>query len=150
MARVTNLWRVVQHWLDKQQFPPNQSALAKALGVQRSAVSDWKSGKTRPTPEHLHKLSVLMEPTLGPMAYTMLVMSMMTDMGFGEWRIGDEKRLPPGARLEYIGGPTYGVFHGLVYDAETDSLEAKDQMTLAADQDEIDPQDEAEQAEESP
>lgn len=118
MAQVTNLWKVIQHWKDQQQFPPNQSAIAKVVGVQRSAVSDWKTGKARPNPEHMRALADLMEPTLGPMTYTMLVMAMTADMGFGEWTLGAEKRLPEGAHLEYVGDDTYGVFRGLAPDED--------------------------------
>jgi transcriptional regulator with XRE-family HTH domain len=119
MAEVTNLWKVIQHWMDQQRFPPNQSTLAKAVGVQRSAVSDWKTGKSRPSPAHMRALADIMEPTLGPKTYTVLVMAMTADMGFGDWTLGAEKNLPEGAYLEYTGGDTYGVFHGLVPDDGT-------------------------------
>lgn len=132
MAKVTNLWRVVQHWLDQQRFPPNQSALAKAIGVQRSAVSDWKTGKARPSPENMLKLAQLMEPTEGPLAYTALVMAMTTDMGFGKWTIGLEKQLPEGARIEPTGDETYGVLRGIFPDerAEPATVSARDRAEL--------------------
>lgn len=78
----TQLWRVVERWRNLQRFPPNQSKLAEALGVQRSAVSDWKSGKTKPTPEHLRSLAALMEPSLGPDTHDMLVVALMQDLGY--------------------------------------------------------------------
>lgn len=78
----SQLWRVIQRWMDLQQFPPNQSKLASALDVKRSAVSDWKSGKTKPTPEHLRQLSTLMESSLGPDTYDMLLVALMQDLGY--------------------------------------------------------------------
>lgn len=82
MAEVTNLWRVIQAWLDELPFPPSQARIGEAVGVERSAVSDWKYGKTRPTPEHLSKLASLLEPQAGPDVYGDLLLAMVKDMGF--------------------------------------------------------------------
>lgn len=82
MPEVSHLWRVVQEWLDQVQFPPSQSKLAQAIGVERSAVSDWKYGKSRPTPEHLDGLVKLLEPTLGPPVRLRLVLALMHDLGY--------------------------------------------------------------------
>lgn len=56
---ITNLWRLVEGWLDVQMFRPSQAQLADRLGVSRSAVSQWKHGQARPTPENLRDLSRL-------------------------------------------------------------------------------------------
>lgn len=85
MAQVSEVWRVVQAWLDTQRFPPNQSKIAEHLGVQRSAVSDWKSGKTRPTPEHVRAMARMMESGLGPDVHDLLVRAIIRDMGYDNW-----------------------------------------------------------------
>lgn len=82
MAAKTQLWGVIQAWLDQTQFPPTQSKLGKALGLSRSAISDWKYGKSRPTPEHLEALTVLFEPTLGPTTRDRLLRALLADMGY--------------------------------------------------------------------
>ena len=56
VREVTHLWVLVQDWLDGQRFAPTQSKLAKEIGVSRTALSDWKYGKSKPTPDHLAKL----------------------------------------------------------------------------------------------
>ena len=38
----------------------NQKWLANKLGVSEVSVSNWCSGKTRPTDEHLDKLSIIL------------------------------------------------------------------------------------------
>lgn len=78
----THLWRVIQAWLDKLDFPPSQSKLALRLGVTRSAVSEWKIGRSRPTPQNLRALADLMEPQLGPAAYETLLQALNTDQGY--------------------------------------------------------------------
>lgn len=82
MENVSHVWRVIDDWLSQVQFRPSQSRLAELVGVARSAVSDWKSGKSRPTPEHLLALAQLMEPTVGPGAHDELVMAVVADMGY--------------------------------------------------------------------
>lgn len=83
MSEVSHLWRYVQAWLDELTFPPTQSKLGERIGVSRAAVSDWKSGKTRPTPDHLRKLAELMEPQRGPGVYGALLAALTEDMGYG-------------------------------------------------------------------
>lgn len=82
MAKEAPVWRIIQQWLDLQRFPPSQSKLGEAVGVSRSAVSDWKSGKTRPAPDTLKRLAALMAPTLGKDVYLELVMAVVEDMGY--------------------------------------------------------------------
>lgn len=58
MAReMSNLWALVQDWLDGQRFPPTQAKLAEAIGVSRSALSEWKYGDSKPSPENLARLA---------------------------------------------------------------------------------------------
>jgi transcriptional regulator with XRE-family HTH domain len=82
MSEVSHVWRIVQEWRDLQRFPPSQSRLAAAVGVSRSAVSDWKSGKTRPTPDNIDRLAQLMEPTLGKDVQLRLAVAVICDMGY--------------------------------------------------------------------
>lgn len=53
----TRLWALIEGWLDVQMFRPSQAQLAKEIGVARNAVSKWKFGEARPTPENLRALS---------------------------------------------------------------------------------------------
>lgn len=79
----SHVWQVVERWLEGVPFPPNQSKIAEHVGVSRSAVSDWKSGKTRPAPEHLRALGQMMAPQLGPEVHVMLSMALLEDLGYG-------------------------------------------------------------------
>jgi transcriptional regulator with XRE-family HTH domain len=81
-TKTSELWAVVQEWLDAVPFPPSQSKLGEAVGVTRSAVSDWKSGASRPTPENLRKLSEILAPTMGPEIYEVLLAAVVRDMGY--------------------------------------------------------------------
>jgi transcriptional regulator with XRE-family HTH domain len=107
MAEVTNLWRVVQAWMSQQVFPPNQSALAKSIGVERSAVSDWKTGKTKPNPTHLRDLARLMSPTLGPHTHDILLVALMLDMGYD---VDPEEGIGTNLGL-FLPGPDGSVIH---------------------------------------
>jgi transcriptional regulator with XRE-family HTH domain len=82
MSTNTHLWEVIQAWLDVLPYPPSQARLGKRLGLSRSAVSDWKQGKSRPTPEHLRRLAVEMEPVAGPDIYQRLVDAVVRDLGY--------------------------------------------------------------------
>lgn len=55
----TRLWALIQQWLDVQLFHVSQAQLANKLGVQRSAISQWKLGQSTPRPEHLRALAKL-------------------------------------------------------------------------------------------
>ncbi|WP_370291528.1 helix-turn-helix domain-containing protein [Nocardioides sp.] len=78
----SRVWQIVEQWLDVVPFPPNQSKIAEHIGVTRSAVSDWKSGKTRPAPEHLRALGQMMAPQLGPDVHVRLSVALLEDMGY--------------------------------------------------------------------
>jgi transcriptional regulator with XRE-family HTH domain len=73
----THLWRLVQQWKDVQLFAVKDSQIAQAVGVSRSAVSQWKQGESRPSPKHLRKLA---EATRIP--YADLLAAMNRDMGY--------------------------------------------------------------------
>lgn len=100
----SRIWRVVEEWQELVPFPPNQSKIAEYVGVSRSAVSDWKSGKVRPGPEHLHALGKMMEPQLGDDVYLRLSLALLRDMGY--------------TRFETSGGRIRGAFP----EAEADTL----------------------------
>lgn len=74
----TQMWSLIQSWMDGQLVRVNQSALAEAVGVTRQALSQWKNGQARPSPETLRRLrdvtrlewSVLTDALLHDMGYT--------------------------------------------------------------------------------
>lgn len=54
--RTTQIWRLIQQYMDGQVVEVKQAAIANAIGVGRSTLSQWKYGQTRPTPANLRKL----------------------------------------------------------------------------------------------
>lgn len=76
-AELTQLWRLVDGWRRQQRFPPSQSALAKDIGVARGAVTQWKYGETRPTPDHMRRLQ-----SATGLRYRDLLDAMLIDMGY--------------------------------------------------------------------
>lgn len=79
---ISNLWRVVQDWLDVLPYPPNQSRLASRLGVTRNALTEWKYGTSKPRPEHLDALANEMAPVAGPDVYDRLLEAVNLDQGY--------------------------------------------------------------------
>lgn len=73
----TELWRAVDRWRMSQTFPPNQSALAKHIGVGRSTVSQWKNGDSRPSPDHMRAIQ-----SATGIRYRDLLDAMLADMGY--------------------------------------------------------------------
>ncbi len=73
----TRLWLLIEAWLDAQMFRPTQSQLAGKLGVTRSAVSQWKHGQARPTPENLRDLADLTR-----IPYVDLRTAVIEDLGY--------------------------------------------------------------------
>src|SRR5690606_25544216 len=73
----THLWALIQEWLDAQFFRVTQAQLAEKLGVRRSALSQWKLGQTRPTPEHLRELQRVTR-----IDYDRLLDALVRDMGY--------------------------------------------------------------------
>lgn len=73
----THLWSVLQGWFDAQFFRVTQAQLADRIGVQRSALSQWKNGQARPTPTNLRKIA-----EVTGLDYDDLLDALMTDMGY--------------------------------------------------------------------
>ncbi len=78
----THLWAVVQDWLDQIPYPPSQNKLAARIGVQGTAVSQWKYGQSRPTPENLRALADEMQAVAGPDVYDRLREAVVLDLGY--------------------------------------------------------------------
>lgn len=77
MPEQTQLWRLVESWRRHQRFNVTQSALAKDIGVARGAISQWKYGETRPTPDHMRRLQ-----SATGLRYRDLLDAMLQDMGY--------------------------------------------------------------------
>lgn len=73
----THVWGLVRQWMESQQFPPTQAAVARHLGVQRSAVSQWKKGQAQPTPENLRAMA-----TMTGVAYELFLDALLRDQGY--------------------------------------------------------------------
>lgn len=88
----THLWRLIQQWLDAQLFHVSQAQLAAKLGVTRSAVSQWKLGQARPSPEALRGLSELTKIPFDELRH-----AVMLDLGYTdtEERDGDDHDAAP-------------------------------------------------------
>ena len=81
-SEVSHLWAIVQSWIELLPYPPNQSQIARKLGVSRSAVSDWKKGVSSPGAQHLQALAVEMQSVFGPDAYPRLLEAVNQDQGY--------------------------------------------------------------------
>lgn len=73
----THVWGLVREWMESQQFPPTQAAVARHLGVQRSAVSQWKKGQAHPTPGNLRAMA-----TMTGVAYELFLDALLRDQGY--------------------------------------------------------------------
>lgn len=82
MSETSHVWAVIEAWRDLLPYPPNQSKLAKRLGVGRQSVTEWKYGTSLPTPEHLRALADEMSPVAGPDVYDQLLAALNRDQGF--------------------------------------------------------------------
>ena len=82
MTETTHLWRVIQQWIDLLPFAPSQSKLAESLGLSRSVISEWKLGKSRPSPDNLKALATQMRFNMGPDIYERLLEAVNRDMGY--------------------------------------------------------------------
>jgi transcriptional regulator with XRE-family HTH domain len=76
-SRTTQVWQIIQQWMDGQIVGVTQSKVAEAIGVQRSALSQWKYGQARPTPANLRRVH---EVTRVP--YRRLLDALLVDMGY--------------------------------------------------------------------
>lgn len=90
--RTTQIWRLIQQYMDGQVVEVKQSAIANAIGVGRSTLSQWKYGQTRPTPANLCKLH---EITRIP--YQTFLDALLVDMGYldAEEVMGNAKHPAP-------------------------------------------------------
>ena len=86
----THLWALIQEWLDAQFFRVTQAQLADKLGVRRSALSQWKLGKARPTPAHLRELHRVTR-----IDYDRLLEALVRDMGYLDAEDGERHDAPP-------------------------------------------------------
>lgn len=73
----TELWRYIEAWRARQPFSVSQAELARKVGVRPTALSQWKTGKTRPTPDNLRRLS-----TVTGVSYEILLDALLIDMGY--------------------------------------------------------------------
>jgi len=80
--QTTHIWAEVQSWIAGLQFKPSQARLAESVGVARSAISDWKFGKTTPTPAHLAALARVMNPSDPEPVYDRLLAAVNRDQGY--------------------------------------------------------------------
>lgn len=83
--RTTQIWRLIQQYMDGQVVEVKQAAIANAIGVGRSTLSQWKFGQTRPTPANLRKLH---EVTRIP--YQTFLDALLVDMGYLDTEAGDD------------------------------------------------------------
>lgn len=75
--QMTHLWRLVENWRESQRFDVTQAALARDIGVARSAVSQWKLGKSTPTPENMRAIQ-----SATGIRYRDLLDALLQDMGY--------------------------------------------------------------------
>lgn len=73
----THVWQIVRQWMEGQQFPPSQAAVARYLGVNRSAVSQWKKGQAQPTPDNLRAMA-----TMTGVSYERFLDALLRDQGY--------------------------------------------------------------------
>ena len=83
----------------------SSSGFADAVGVQRQAVSQWKSGKTVPNPENLRTIARVTR-----IPYETLALAVMRDMGYLD--------------VEYVRDADHESAHGASGDVDT-SIEAE-------------------------
>lgn len=90
----TELWRYIEAWRARQPFSVSQAELARKVGVRPTALSQWKTGKTRPTPDNLRRLS-----TVTGVSYEILLDALLIDMGYRqEQRHGTPQEGTPNTR----------------------------------------------------
>ena len=78
------LGRLIVDWSNRQQFPPNQADLARALGVSKSSVSNWLKGEAGMVkPQNLERIAKVTR-----LHYDVLLEAVLKDAGYvkGEGR----------------------------------------------------------------
>ncbi|GAA1992547.1 hypothetical protein GCM10009718_32810 [Isoptericola halotolerans] len=73
----SKLWALIEEWRDAQLFPVSQAALASKIGVSRSAMSQWKAGQAKPSPEKLRQIA-----SVTRIPYERLLEAVVHDMGY--------------------------------------------------------------------
>lgn len=101
MPEQTQLWTLVESWRRQQRFNVTQSALAKDIGVARGAISQWKYGESRPTPENMRRLQ-----SATGIRYRDLLDAMLTDMGYLEMGASDGTATSDAGATPAEGTPT--------------------------------------------
>lgn len=104
----TEVWNVVQQWIDAQWNKPTQTQLAERLGVSRQAVSQWRTGQSRPQPKHLRELAAATR-----IPYRDLTDALLCDLGYLTIEeVGSDARSAPNrqaaeraANIEALRGP---------------------------------------------
>lgn len=81
--KTTQIWALIQEWMDAQFFTVTQAQLAQKVGVSRSALSQWKTGQARPKPEHLMELHRVTR-----IDYDLLVEALVQDLGYRDVKAG--------------------------------------------------------------
>lgn len=82
----SQLWGVIADWMKDIPYPPTQAKFAKRVGVTGNAVSDWKYGHSRPTPENLERIAEELEPVVGPTVRKLLLDAVNRDLGYNPER----------------------------------------------------------------
>lgn len=73
----SNLWVLIQTWLDAQPFTVSQRQLAKKLDVSPGMLTYWKTNQGSPNPE---SLNAIVEVTAIPKSA--LIRAMLLDQGY--------------------------------------------------------------------
>lgn len=84
------LYDIIQAHMDLQPYGASQSAVARALGVSRTTIGNWRSPKELIEREHLQKIA---EVTGTP--YQVVLSALLYDIGY----LGDDTpHSPPKSR----------------------------------------------------
>lgn len=71
------LGKLIQEYIDRQEYPPSDAAIGRRLGVTRSTVGNWKRGDAMPKPDNLRDLATLMG-----VSYTRVLDAALADSGY--------------------------------------------------------------------
>lgn len=75
--KTTQVWALIQQYMDSQLVRVSQAGVAAAVGVERSALSQWKYGQATPRPEHLRSLQRVTR-----IPYRLFLDALLVDMGY--------------------------------------------------------------------
>lgn len=92
---MSELGKLIQAYIDSQVYPPTDSAVARKLGVSRSALGKWKRGDAMPSPDNLRAIATL----LG-VGYMRVLDAALIDDGYlpkdGDGDVRDAAPMTPG------------------------------------------------------